>query len=157
MNETQSEADIARMEKFHAKFVELKRELAKTIVGQEAMIDEVLTAVFARGHVLLTGVPGLAKTLLVRTIAETMQLDFKRVQFEKRMEELSEGQRKKVLLARSLCESAHVYIWDEPLNFIDVFSRIQLERLILESCPTMVFVEHDKAFVEITATKRINL
>ena len=50
MNETQSEADIARMEKFHAKFVELKRELAKTIVGQEAMIDEVLTAVFARGH-----------------------------------------------------------------------------------------------------------
>ena len=81
MNETQSEADIARMEKFHAKFVELKRELAKTIVGQEAMIDEVLTAVFARGHVLLTGVPGLAKTLLVRTIAETMQLDFKRVQF----------------------------------------------------------------------------
>ena len=85
------------------------------------------------------------------------KLDFKRVQFEKRMEELSEGQRKKVLLARSLCESAHVYIWDEPLNFIDVFSRIQLERLILESCPTMVFVEHDKAFVEKTATKRINL
>lgn len=112
-------------------------------------------ASFLRGYLKnYTSECGIDETLFFTILRK---LDFKRVQFEKRMEELSEGQRKKVLLARSLCESAHVYIWDEPLNFIDVFSRIQLERLILESCPTMVFVEHDKAFVEKTATKRINL
>lgn len=81
MNETCRENDVKRMEKLHTKFLELKAELSKVIVGQEEMIDEVLTALFARGHVLLTGVPGLAKTLLVRTVAETLALDFKRVQF----------------------------------------------------------------------------
>lgn len=81
MNDARNENDIERMEKLHVKFLELKAELSKVIVGQEAMIDEVLTAVFARGHALLTGVPGLAKTLLVRTLAETLALDFKRVQF----------------------------------------------------------------------------
>lgn len=81
------------------------------------------------------------------------KLDFSRVQFEKRMEEYSGGQKKKVLLARSLCERAHLYIWDEPLNYIDVFSRIQIEELILEYQPTLLFVEHDEAFTEKTATK----
>ena len=59
----------------------MKKELAKRVVGQDEMVDQVLTAVFARGHALLTGVPGLAKTLLVRTLAEVMDLGFKRVQF----------------------------------------------------------------------------
>lgn len=81
MNETTSALDVSRLEKLQAKFLEMKNEIAKTVVGQEAMIDEVLTAVFSRGHVLLTGVPGLAKTLLVRTIAKTLSLDFKRIQF----------------------------------------------------------------------------
>ena len=73
--------DVRRVEALHAKYGEMKKEIAKTIVGQEEMIEEVLTAIFARGHALLTGVPGLAKTLLVRTVSEVLDLDFKRVQF----------------------------------------------------------------------------
>lgn len=69
------------------------------------------------------------------------------------------GQKKKVLLARSLCQRANLYIWDEPLNYIDVISRLQIETLILEYKPTMLFVEHDEAFVNDIATKvcRISL
>lgn len=59
-----------------------------------------------------------------------------------------EGQKKKVLLATGLLTPAHLYIWDEPLNHIDIFSRMQLERLILECQPTMLFVEHDRKFCE---------
>ena len=85
------------------------------------------------------------------------KLDFSRVQFEKPMESYSAGQKKKVMLARSLCEQAHLYIWDEPLNYIDVFSRMQIEALLLESRPTLLFVEHDRAFTEKIATRRIEL
>jgi lincosamide and streptogramin A transport system ATP-binding/permease protein len=85
------------------------------------------------------------------------KLDFERGQFEKKLDEYSEGQKKKVLLAGSLCESAHLYIWDEPLNFIDVVSRIQIEELILNYSPTLIYVEHDSAFNRKTATKIIDL
>ena len=85
------------------------------------------------------------------------KMDFARSHFEKRMEEFSEGQKKKVLLARSLCDQAHVYIWDEPLNFIDIFSRMQLEELILKYRPTMILVEHDRTFVERVGTKIIKM
>ncbi|MDR2572234.1 MAG: ABC-F type ribosomal protection protein [Oscillospiraceae bacterium] len=85
------------------------------------------------------------------------KLDFSRVQFEKDMCDFSAGQKKKVLLARSLCQQAHIYIWDEPLNYIDVLSRMQIEELISDYCPTMIFVEHDRAFCENNATKTINL
>lgn len=69
-----------------------------------------------------------------------------RVQFEKNIEDFSGGQKKKVLIAKSLCERAHLYVWDEPLNFIDVYSRMQIEKLITEYLPTMIIVEHDRAF-----------
>lgn len=82
---------------------------------------------------------------------------FERVQFEKQMEDLSEGQKKKLLLARSLCEQAHLYVWDEPLNYIDLYARIQIENLILESCPTLLFVEHDAAFCEKVCTGQVAL
>ena len=85
------------------------------------------------------------------------KLDFERVQFEKNMEDYSGGQKKKVLIAKSLCEQAHLYIWDEPLNFIDIFSRMQLEQLLLHFKPTMILVEHDKMFIDKVATKRIHL
>ncbi len=85
------------------------------------------------------------------------QLDFERAQFFKDMAEYSEGQKKKVLLAQSMMTPAHLYIWDEPLNFIDVFSRIQLEKLLLEYKPTMLFVEHDGKFRENVATRVIRL
>ena len=85
------------------------------------------------------------------------QLDFSRVQFEKDMKELSQGQKKKVLLASSLLTPAHLYIWDEPLNYIDIFSRMQIEKLILDYRPAMLFVEHDVRFREKIATKVIEL
>lgn len=77
--------------------------------------------------------------------------------FSKNLEELSGGQKKKVLIAKSLSQSAHIYIWDEPLNFIDVYSRIQIEELIKDFEPTMIFVEHDLMFNENIATKIIEL
>ena len=85
------------------------------------------------------------------------QLDFERVQFAKNMEDYSEGQKKKVLLAASLLTPAHLYIWDEPLNYIDVFSRMQIEKLLLEYRPTLLFVEHDVRFQEKIATKVVRL
>lgn len=85
------------------------------------------------------------------------KLDFDRVQFEKPMESYSQGQRKKVAIGASLCEKAHLYIWDEPLNYIDIISRIQIQELILEYQPTLVFVEHDIDFQESIATKTISL
>ena len=85
------------------------------------------------------------------------QLGFSAVQFQKNMEDLSAGQKKKVLLAASLCQQAHLYIWDEPLNYIDFYSRIQIEDLILEYKPTMLLVEHDLSFREKIATKTIPL
>ncbi|MCR5238164.1 MAG: ATP-binding cassette domain-containing protein [Lachnospiraceae bacterium] len=83
------------------------------------------------------------------------QLDMNRVQFEKNMEDYSEGQKKKVLIASSLLASAHLYIWDEPLNYIDVFSRIQIENLIERFEPTMLIVEHDVRFKDKVKTKEI--
>lgn len=97
---------------------------------------------------------GIDNTLF-RTVLR--KLDFERTQFDKPMEEYSGGQKKKVLIARSLCEQAHLYIWDEPLNYIDIFSRMQIENLILEFGPTLLFVEHDKSFVDKIATRRVQL
>ena len=68
------------------------------------------------------------------------QLDFSRVQFGKDMIEFSEGQKKKVLIASSLLTPAHIYICDEPLNYIDVFSRMQIEKLLMHYAPTMLLV-----------------
>lgn len=85
------------------------------------------------------------------------KMDFERVQFGKNMEDFSGGQKKKVLIAKSLCEQAHLYVWDEPLNFIDVYSRMQIEHLIKQFAPTMLLVEHDIAFREAIATKVVKL
>ncbi|WP_028609130.1 Lsa family ABC-F type ribosomal protection protein [Paenibacillus harenae] len=85
------------------------------------------------------------------------KLDFSRIQFEKDMSAFSGGQKKKVLLAKSLCEKVHLHIWDEPLNFIDIISRMQIEELLLEHSPTILFVEHDSEFCKNVATKTIEL
>jgi lincosamide and streptogramin A transport system ATP-binding/permease protein len=73
------------------------------------------------------------------------------------MKDFSGGQKKKTLLAKSLCEAAHLLVWDEPLNFIDVLSRIQIEELLLEFAPTILFVEHDSIFIDKVSTKKIHL
>ncbi len=92
----------------------------------------------------------LFKTLL-------RKLDLEREQFEKDVSQYSAGQKKKVLLAKSLCEQAHLYIWDEPLNYIDILSRIQIEELLLKYRPTIIFVEHDASFRKNVATKIIEM
>ncbi|KWX79301.1 glycosyl transferase family 1 [Paenibacillus riograndensis] len=85
------------------------------------------------------------------------KLDFSRNQFEKDLSTYSGGQKKKVLIAKSLSEQVHLHIWDEPLNFIDVISRMQIEELLLEYTPTILFVEHDREFCSNVATKTIEL
>lgn len=96
---------------------------------------------------------------LDETIFKTVlrQLDFSKNQFEKDIRDFSGGQKKKVLLAKSLTEPAHVFLWDEPLNFVDVFSRVQIEELILKYQPTMIFVEHDRVFGEKIATEVVSV
>ncbi len=85
------------------------------------------------------------------------KLGFDYQKTEKSIENYSDGQKKKILIARSLAQAAHLYIWDEPLNHIDIYSRIQIEQAILASEPTMLFVEHDASFVENVCTARLYL
>lgn len=85
------------------------------------------------------------------------QLGMERTQFTKEMQDFSEGQKKKVLIAASLLTPAHLYIWDEPLNYIDVFSRIQIENLFETFRPTMLIVEHDSRFRDKIATKVVDM
>ena len=82
MDNSQTLGDIKKkVESYVGKFNALKAEIARVIVGQQEIVEGALFALMAGGHVLLEGVPGLGKTLLVRTIAETMGLQFARVQF----------------------------------------------------------------------------
>src|SRR5512137_346258 len=81
MEQQISDEDLARVEELGRKKAEITSEIKKVIVGQDAVIDEILTALFCRGHCLLVGVPGLAKTLLISTLAGITELRFNRVQF----------------------------------------------------------------------------
>ena len=73
------------------------------------------------------------------------------------IEKYSDGQKKKIMIASSLSKKAHIFIWDEPLNYIDVMSRIQLEELILSTNPTLIFIEHDEEFTSNIRTKEVEL
>ena len=75
------EGDLSAIERLNDGYRRIQRELAKAIVGQSKVIEELLVAVFARGHCLLVGVPGLAKTLMIRTLADALNLSFSRIQF----------------------------------------------------------------------------
>lgn len=85
------------------------------------------------------------------------KMGFSKLEFEKEISMMSEGQKKKVLIAKSISEMAHIYIWDEPLNYIDILTRIQIEEAILKYKPTLIFVEHDETFIKNVATKMIHL
>lgn len=74
-------SDVAAINQFVSKYKELKTEVAKVIVGQDEVVNQILISIFSGGHSLLIGVPGLAKTLMVNTIAQALGLDFKRIQF----------------------------------------------------------------------------
>ena len=78
---TPAEADLEAVRRLNEAYQTIRRELGKVIVGQDRVIEYLLTAVFARGHALLLGVPGLAKTLMVSTLAQTLDLTFSRIQF----------------------------------------------------------------------------
>ena len=73
--------DQAAVERLHATYGQMKQELGRVIVGQDEVVEQTLMAIFCRGHALLVGVPGLAKTLLVSTLARALDLSFKRIQF----------------------------------------------------------------------------
>ncbi len=74
-------SEVEAVDAFSKKYTELKNEIAKVIIGQDDVVRDVLISIFSRGHALLVGVPGLAKTLLVNTIAQTLGLHYKRIQF----------------------------------------------------------------------------
>ena len=85
------------------------------------------------------------------------KFDFKSELFGSPVASFSDGQKKKVALAASLSQSAHLYVWDEPLNFLDVISRMQIQELLLEYRPTLLFVEHDAAFCKAVATRTVEM
>lgn len=78
---TEKNTSVQDLENLKGQFLTLKNEIAKVIVGQDKVIEELILSIFCRGHVLLVGVPGLAKTLLVKTISESLGLNFSRIQF----------------------------------------------------------------------------
>src|SRR5436305_5133516 len=75
------ENDVAMIEELRAAYQKLKKEIGKVIIGQDQVLDQLLMAIFCRSHALLMGVPGLAKTLMVSTLAQALDLTFKRIQF----------------------------------------------------------------------------
>lgn len=101
----------------------------------------------------------IAEERLDHTLLKTIlrKLGFGRELFDTRLESYSEGQKKKLLIATSLAKKANMFIWDEPMNYIDLLSRIQIEDILLEYRPTLIFVEHDAAFCDKIATKRLCL
>jgi MoxR-like ATPase len=80
-NQELEKDDIQAMEKLSAAYSLIRGELGKIIVGQQEVVEQLMIAIFAQGHVLLEGVPGLAKTLMVSTLARTLNLSFNRIQF----------------------------------------------------------------------------
>ena len=85
------------------------------------------------------------------------KLDFSRELFTQEISTYSKGQKKKVMLAGVLCQEAHLFILDEPLNYLDIFTRMQVQELLLIFKPTVLFVEHDKYFCDQIKTKTLNL
>src|SRR6186713_697378 len=74
-------ADLQAVHQLHEAYGQITRELSKVVVGQQSVIEQLLVAMFSRGHCLLVGVPGLAKTLMIRSVADALALQFSRVQF----------------------------------------------------------------------------
>jgi len=89
--------------------------------------------------------------------AMLQKLGVDKEKLDKNLSDLSEGQKKKVMIARSISEDSEIYIWDEPLNYLDIQSREQIENMILKYEPTMLFIEHDNVFINKIATKVIQL
>lgn len=89
--------------------------------------------------------------------AMLIKMGLSKSDFGTNIQDMSEGQKRKVLIAKSISEQANLYIWDEPLNYTDILTRIQIEEAILDYKPTLIFVEHDETFTKKVSTKVINL
>lgn len=145
-----------------------KSSVLKLIVGEdieysgEALRSETLKISYVRQDSSglsgtlkeYAGSLGVDETLFMTILRK---LDFPREVFRYDISSYSEGQKKKVMLAGSLSERAHLYVWDEPLNYIDIISRIQIEELILKFTPTLLFVEHDEEFCSNIADKFVEI
>src|SRR5258708_30467285 len=81
MDSQEDDSDLQAVQELSRVYESMRTELGKAVIGQSDVIEQVLTAMFCRGHCLLVGVPGLAKTLLVKTISDVLHLSFKRIQF----------------------------------------------------------------------------
>jgi lincosamide and streptogramin A transport system ATP-binding/permease protein len=90
-------------------------------------------------------------------LANLRKLGMERKQFTQKIETMSQGQQKKVELARSLSQEAELYLWDEPLNYLDVYNHEQIIQLLESNHPTMLLVEHDQSFVERVSNQIISL
>lgn len=145
-----------------------KSSLLKLLAGESiphggtvTTASNLVLSVVPQDASFLSGLPGdyaaACGVELTRFLSFLRKLDFPRALFDRDMSTYSAGQKKKVLLARSLSESAHLYLWDEPLNYVDVFSRIQLEELLRDFPAALVLIEHDKAFLDAIAPQRLEL
>ncbi|AEV94357.1 ribosomal protection-like ABC-F family protein [Pediococcus claussenii] len=85
------------------------------------------------------------------------KLGFERELFQTDIDEMSLGQKRKIALAHSLCEEANIYVWDEPLNYLDVISREQVEQVILKFQPTMIVIDHDLHFTNMIKSNEIKM
>ncbi len=95
---------------------------------------------------------GIEKSLFFSILRE---LDLARDAFDGRQEDFSEGQKKKVLLATSLLAPENLFLWDEPMNSLDVFTRMQVEEMILRENPAMLLAEHDVRFRQDVKAKEV--
>lgn len=127
--------------------IQLSSQLIISYVSQDTSLVQGTMDSFIRNHQLNES---LFKAIL-------RKLGLSREQFDIELSLYSQGQKKKVLLAKSLCEQAHVYVWDEPLNYLDIDAREQIEQLILTFDPTMILIEHDTYFQNKICTKKISL
>lgn len=145
-----------------------KSSVLKLIAGEDVLYDGTVTL---QSGLIISYLPQTSESVFgtVESYAESHGLNlplfravldktgFEKDDLDGEISRLSEGQKKKIMIAKCLCTNAHLYVWDEPLNYLDIFTRIQLEKLICEYCPTMIFVEHDGAFRRAVATKTVNI
>lgn len=138
---------LVDLKRSHSGKIDCASNLIVSYVSQDTSFLQGTLAQYAKQY-------GIDETLY-KTLLRKM--GFERWLFDQEIQSYSDGQKKKVMLARSLCEQAHLYIWDEPLNFIDIYTRMQIEKMILSSQATMLIVEHDIAFRENVAAKVVVL
>ena len=102
----------------------------------------------------IAGERGCDKTIFSTIL---IKMGFTKEMLYRDVSALSLGQKKFVMIALSLCEHADLYLWDEPLNYIDVYMRQEIERLVKDNNVTMLFVEHDRTFAESVADMEVNM